>query len=393
MKYNMSDDFRGHEDMKVPLPKAFGSIAIPELFIVHKEYKTGEYERDANGKFKMKKVAHKSRSGKITYTMEQIPILKEGWFIDRNLLNNEVLNKTRNISSRDKRKLIELYTTKIDKITPSMGYIPRLKDFPSMEERRIIYDYLTHLDLDEEVDYPHNKTRGLPPILPKNWKHHNLGKFPKGYEAKEEKNSHKEVSHEDIFGSDTESESDKDEEATPSKKSAGGGKIKGRPRKHKTEEEAYLAKIKSNKDKRAERRLEERRNKIKEKLEKGEKLTKKERELHETEGEGIDFEEIKWGTFKALYNRFLKNNPNFKDKIEDLEHFAHFVVENPEKFSKIALKKAQFYVNILEHKSEGGKLSKIGQSLNKIFNPTKNGFVNKNKVNYSNDTLTNNDFK
>jgi hypothetical protein len=69
-------------------------------------------------------------------------------------------------------------------------------------------------------------------------------------------------------------------------------------------------------------------------------------------GSGVlpDFENIKWGTFKALYNRFLKKNSEFKDKIEDLEHFAHFVISNPDKFSKIAEKKARFYVNLIEKK-------------------------------------------
>jgi hypothetical protein len=69
-------------------------------------------------------------------------------------------------------------------------------------------------------------------------------------------------------------------------------------------------------------------------------------------GSGVlpDFENIKWGTFKALYNRFLKKNPEFKDKIEDLEHFAHFVISNPDKFSKIAEKKSRFYVNLIEKK-------------------------------------------
>jgi len=67
-------------------------------------------------------------------------------------------------------------------------------------------------------------------------------------------------------------------------------------------------------------------------------------------GELPDFENIKWGTFKALYNRFLKKKPEFKDKIEDLEHFAHFVISNPDKFSKIAEKKARFYVNLIEKK-------------------------------------------
>jgi len=467
MKYNMSDDeengFRGHEDMRVDLPLSYPKIKIPQLFITEHLYETDEFEREENGKFKMKKVAHKSRNGKITYKMEKVPIVKMGWFlIDR---GNKVINKTRNISTRHGHKLLDLQVSKVNKIEEPHHYIPRLAEFPRMEDRRTIYNYLTHLHPNEIMNFPHNKTRGLPPILPKNWKHHNLGALPKGYKPKKESDSDsesesdREVSHQDIFGSDSESDEETPKKKSPPKKTkkvipvqlesdsesekeeqgagggAGGGKGRGRPRKHMTTEEAYKAKIKSNKDKRAERAKEARREKIKEKLAKGEKLTKKERELHEAEGgaiedpcwkgyemkgmkmkkgkkvpncipkggtlkssvakgnEGIDFEDIKWGTFKALYNRFMKNNPTFKDKIEDLEHFAHFVVANPDKFSKVAHKKAQFYVNILEHKTEGGKLSKIGQTLNKIFNPTKNGFVNKNKVNYSNDTITNNDFK
>jgi len=334
----MSDNFRGHENMKVLLPRAYDSIKIPELFITLETYKTGKFERNPNGKFK------RNDKG------EKIPIRKTGWFIDRELMENKVLNKTRNISSRDGEKLLELETAKVDKITTEHRkiFIPRLKDFPSIEDRREIYDYLTHLDPNEIMDYHDNKTRGLPPILPKNWRKQKLGSFPKGYQAKE-------VAHEDIFGSDIDSDNENEIGSLGEGKFEEiGKKSRGRPRKHMTTKEAYDAKIKSNKDKRAERAKEARREKIKEKLAKGEKLTKKERELHEAEGEGIkpkiDFEEIKWNTFKALYNRFLKKNPEFKDKIEDLEHFAHFVVSNPNKFSKIAYKKGLFYVNILEKK-------------------------------------------
>lgn len=431
----MSDDkengFRGHEDMKVPLPIAYDTIKIPQLFIRESEYETGEFERNPNGKFK------RNSKG------EKIPITKYGWFVDTDLMKNEVLNKTRNISSRRKEKLLHLETAKVDKITTEhkwhTNFIPRLKDFPFINHRRYVYNYLTHLHPNEIMDLPKNKTRGLPPILPKNWKRSGFGDFPKGYEGKEGKSKEDTdsesdnedetpVTHEDIFGSDSEEEESPKKKSPPKKAKkakkvipvqlesdseseeeeeqgagggAGGGKARGRPKKHMTTEEAYKAKIKSNKDKRAERRLEARREKIKEKLAKGEKLTKKERELHEAEGsglkedtlknygmvlkhleghitdpkedidpkdylqsnkiikeikkikskgEGIDFEEIKWGTFKALYNRFLKSHPDFKDKIEDLEHFAHFVVANPDKFSKVAHKKALFYQNLIEKK-------------------------------------------
>jgi hypothetical protein len=398
----MSDDFRGHEDMEVPLPiMGIDKVLIPQIFIKRKLFPTGEYERNENGKFK------RNEKGK------KIPIKFSAFTID--IQGNESINKTRQISSRKGKPVLDLRTAKVEKVVEQRpAYMPRLAEFPKLKDRRIIYEYLTHLHPNDQLDFPHNKTRGLPPILPKNWKHHNLGVFPKGYKGKEGKE--KKVSHEDIFGSDTESESESESESDeepasppsppPKKKTkkaipvqfepdsdseeeeeqqgAGGGKKgRGRPRKHMTAQEAYDAKIKSNKDKRAERAKEARKLKIQEKLSKGQKLTKKERELHEAEGEGIknkdpcwknyemvgmkikkgkkvpncvpkgegiDFEEINWGTFKALYNRFLKKNPEFKDKIEDLEHFAHFVVCNPDKFSKIAHKKALFYKNILEKK-------------------------------------------
>ena len=398
----MSDDFRGHEDMEVPLPiENEDKVIIPELFIKREGFKTGNYERNENGKFK------RDSKGK------KIPIIKYGWTVS-NISGSKSINKTRQISSRKNKPVIELSTAKVDKIHEEHHYIPRLADFPNLEDRRLIFEYLTHLHPDEEHSFPHNKTRGLPPILPANWEHHNLGAFPKNYILKPKKQKkEKKVSHEDIFGesdSDKDSESDKDmfgsdtesEPPTPKKKGkkiipvsqlepdseedeqqgAGGGRGRGRPRKHMTAKEAYDAKIKSNKDKRAERAKEARRLKIQEKLSKGQKLTKKERELHEAEGSGVkedpcwkgyemvgmktkkgktvpncvptggnvDFEKINWGTFGALMKRFLKKNPMFKDKIEDLEHFAHFVVSNPDKFSKVAEKKARFYVNILEHK-------------------------------------------
>jgi hypothetical protein len=39
----MSDDFRGHEDMEVPLPiENEDKVIIPELFIKRESFKTGE---------------------------------------------------------------------------------------------------------------------------------------------------------------------------------------------------------------------------------------------------------------------------------------------------------------------------------------------------------------
>jgi hypothetical protein len=406
----MSDDFRGHEDMEVPLPiEGENKVIIPELFIKRESFKTGEYERNEKGKFK------RDSKGK------KIPILKYGWTVS-NIEGSKSINKTRQISSRKNKPVIELSTAKVDKIHEEPHYIPRLADFPNLEDRRLIFEYLTHLHPDEEHSFPHNKTRGLPPLLLANWEHHNLGPLPENYvlnynKPKKQKKE-KKVSHEDIFGesdSDKDSESDKDmfgsdtesEPPTPPPKKknkkiipvsqlepdseeeeeqqgAGGGdkRGRGRPRKHMTADEAYKAKIKSNKDKRAERALEARRLKIQEKLSKGEKLTKKERELHEAEGSGIkedtdpcwkgyemvgmktkkgkkvpncvptesniDFDKVKWGTFTALYKRFLKFNPELSSKITNLEQFSKYVLNNKDKFSKKAEKKALFYQNIID---------------------------------------------
>jgi hypothetical protein len=366
--------------MEVPLPiENQDKIVIPELFIKQEGFKTGNYERNENGKFK------RDSKGK------KIPIIKYGWTVS-NISGSKSINKTRQISSRKNKPVIELSTAKVDKIHEQHHYIPRLADFPKLEDRRIIFEYLTHLHPDEEHSFPQNKTRGLPPLLLANWEHHNLGALPENYvvnykKPKKEKKE-KKVSHEDIFGesdSDKESESDKDifgsdtesEPPTPKKKSkkiipvsqlepdseeeeeqqgaGGGGKRgRGRPRKHMTADEAYKAKIKSNKDKRAERATEARRLKIQEKLSKGQKLTKKERELHEAEGSGlptesnVDFDKVKWGTFTALYKRFLKSNPELSSKITNLEQFSKYVLDNKDKFSKKAEKKALFYQNIIE---------------------------------------------
>jgi len=453
--------FNEHLDMKVNLPEInTDKILIPEMFITQSDYlPTGKTIINKKG--------------------EKVAEYKKGWTIARNIKGNQSINKTRQISSRDKHPVLNLRTAKVGSVQESPHFIPRLADFPKPEDRYEIFKYLTHLHPNEEHEYPENLSRGFPPILPKNWRRKKLGEYPKDYtppydsdeeeekfvnlfneELKENAKARTKKSktlHEDIFGSDTESEEE-----------GKGVKKRGRPRKHKTQEDSYKAKIKSNKDKRAERRLEERKNKIKVKLEKGEKLTKKEKELHEVEGKGIkhkkmkgeggccssnavapeelrefrrdleqrrlerlndfldihrndnlqynrvyqlirtipqnllqdiiqanedenervrrrttmpqlveyindimpegfevndfgetrpatptgngiNFQDIKWGTFKALYNRFIKKNPQFKEHIEDLPHFADFVLENKDKFSKVAEKKALFMKNILEN--------------------------------------------
>ena len=63
----------------------------------------------------------------------------------------------------------------------------------------------------------------------------------------------------------------------------------------------------------------------------------------------IDFKHIKWGTLTEQYNEY---NNHFHHKIPTLEAFAHLVVTHPKMFDERLIKKAQFYVNILEeHKT------------------------------------------
>ena len=198
------DDFRGHEDMRVPLPEqGVDKILIPQLFIKKYAHPTGQFQRDANGKFITQRVPHKNRTtGAITYTNEKIPITRPAWKISK-ISDNKSINKTRQISSRKKKPVLDLKTAKVEKVQEEHHYIPRLADFPNLEDRRMIFEYLTHLAPDEINSFPENKTRGRPPILFKNWDYHDYGDLPPHYKE------NKIVSHEDIFGSDSESDEEK----------------------------------------------------------------------------------------------------------------------------------------------------------------------------------------
>jgi hypothetical protein len=59
----------------------------------------------------------------------------------------------------------------------------------------------------------------------------------------------------------------------------------------------------------------------------------------------VDFETIKWGTFTRMFEKFKKENP--KARVKDLDAFAHRILKNKKKFSSKAIKKAQFYVNVI----------------------------------------------
>jgi len=426
-----------HDDMKVPLPHTYPKISIPELFIEKGNYETGEYEKDENGNYKTIKIKGK---------LEKIPILKKGWFVEK--WGNETINKTRNISSRKGHKLLNLQVSKTDKIQEhNAPYpMPRLRDFPFLKDRIIVYKYLTHLDPEEIKDYPTNKPRGRPPILPTNWAYHNLGEIPKlkDYKKKKGEKSQPKYTAKDIdWGSEEGSAGGEEREPSPvsspsSVSSSSPPPVKkGRPSKY---GEHPVPKLESNRIKRKNRATLEKletimnvldtyktadklgkvlratynnyylnKSKLQELLStfnkkeqedykdiigrlqshiEGSGVNKtlndtlehlishitdpkepidkrdykqskeiidtiqKEKSKKKSKGEGVDFEEVKWGTLTALYKRFMKQHPDFKDKIEDLDHFAHFVVANPEKFSKVANKKSHFYLNIIKKGEE-----------------------------------------
>ena len=62
--------------------------------------------------------------------------------------------------------------------------------------------------------------------------------------------------------------------------------------------------------------------------------------------EEIGWDDIKWGSFTAMFKRFKKSNPQ-KKKIKNLKDFAKMIKGDKEKYSKNAMKKANFYLNVL----------------------------------------------
>jgi hypothetical protein len=73
----------------------------------------------------------------------------------------------------------------------------------------------------------------------------------------------------------------------------------------------------------------------------------------------IDFNSIKWGSFTKQFKAYKSDHPS--SKVKDLAQFADFVLKNHKKFQPITLKRARFYVNVLDRKDGagmvGGKLA------------------------------------
>lgn len=140
--------------------------------------------------------------------------------------------------------------------------------------------------------------------------------------------------------------------------------------------------------------------------------------LEDDEGRGL-FSKIKWGSLTKQFKIFKRKHKDCKT----LEQFSQYIINHPTEFHKRTLKRAEFYLNVIDkkkistnnimslgdgihhhhyhsteidgngivhhhhhhivgeggiglhydHVMTGGKLSKIGQAFNKAFNPKKNG--------------------
>jgi hypothetical protein len=73
----------------------------------------------------------------------------------------------------------------------------------------------------------------------------------------------------------------------------------------------------------------------------------------------IHFEDMKWGSFTKQFQAYRSQHP--KSRVKDLDAFAKMIIKSPKKYQEKTLKRARFYLNVIEKKKtgagEGGKLS------------------------------------
>jgi hypothetical protein len=367
-------------DTKIELPHFGDTIAIPTLFI--EEIVVPTYLKDENGLYK------KNKNGRLIRKVDRVEYVgkkknvylspdEDIWVV--NSIGNQLINKTRNISSRKGEKFLNLGVGEVNKIKDienKRRKPPTLKDFPREEDRELLIHLLTHQATRkrELEQYPKNKPRGRPPILKKNWEYHGLGKLPEAYEKHKGKGKSKEKEDDKPF--DWNDYPDTPESESPKENAGAGGgsgygspvsspkektpkaetpkaetpkaqtpkaqtpKTRGRPVKHHTEEDKYKAKLQSNKETRAEKRSMEKLDKLRKEFveikEKNPKMNSSElppklKEYFDLAGKAVvDRETLFLGngkiTFltylKNKYKEFIKNNPEMKDKLKTLEDFV-----------------------------------------------------------------------
>jgi hypothetical protein len=67
-------------------------------------------------------------------------------------------------------------------------------------------------------------------------------------------------------------------------------------------------------------------------------------------GEGIDFEDMKWGSFTEQFDRYKEEHPD--TDVKDLEDFANLITKNPTNFKPRTFKRALFYLNVILKKNK-----------------------------------------
>ena len=69
----------------------------------------------------------------------------------------------------------------------------------------------------------------------------------------------------------------------------------------------------------------------------------------------INFEDVKWGTFKRQFTAYRKQHP--KSRITTLGEFANDILVHPHHYQERTVKRARFYTNVLARKLCGGSAS------------------------------------
>ena len=61
--------------------------------------------------------------------------------------------------------------------------------------------------------------------------------------------------------------------------------------------------------------------------------------------DNIDWDNIKWGSFTAQFNRYRSTHP--RTRHNTLEKFARYIIKNKKKFTLRTFRRANFYVNVI----------------------------------------------
>ena len=92
--------------------------------------------------------------------------------------------------------------------------------------------------------------------------------------------------------------------------------------------------------------------------------------------EVVDWEHLKWGSFTNQFKAFKREHPT--SDIDNLEEFAEMILKHPKHYKPRTLKRAHFYINVINkhHKNEphlsGGDFKNYLPTPKNILNQTSN---------------------